>query len=98
MVESKHEKKETKVENKQQEKLKKTDMKAKLNVDEAKVKKTVKKVVTEKPTDFDDGDWEMVPSKSDKKRNLNNPQQSIIRNLRRMQRLIKLTLKSHQKK
>ncbi|KAH1008978.1 muscle M-line assembly protein unc-89 [Dendroctonus ponderosae] len=37
-------------------------------------KKTNKKVLAEKPADFDDGKWETVPSKADKKKKVEQPQ------------------------
>jgi hypothetical protein len=33
-----------------------------------KNKKNIKKLLSEKPVDFDDGNWETVPTKADKKK------------------------------
>lgn len=65
----KQEKKEKKVENKQLDKPKKVgEPKVKVLIEETKNKKNQRKGLSEKPVDFDEGDWEMVPSKADKKK------------------------------
>lgn len=64
--EPKQEKKEKKLDNKQVEKNKKNEVIKSNIIDDAKSKKNKK--VTAKPVDFDDGNWETVPLKSDKKK------------------------------
>lgn len=56
---------------KQVEKTKKVE-KPKI-VEEIKTKKTVKSKNNEKPVDFDEGTWEKVPTKSDKKKKQDSP-------------------------
>ncbi|KRT78677.1 hypothetical protein AMK59_8272, partial [Oryctes borbonicus] len=66
---------------KEQESIKKTDNKAKsdkkksepIRTVEEKIKKGTKSKVLEKPVDFDDGNWETVPTKGDKKKKQDSP-------------------------
>uniref|UniRef100_V5I8L8 Uncharacterized protein n=1 Tax=Anoplophora glabripennis TaxID=217634 RepID=V5I8L8_ANOGL len=70
--EPKQEKKEKKLDNKQVEKTKKNEVIKSNIIEEAKSKKNNKKA-TVKPVDFDEGDWETVPLKSDKKKKEQSP-------------------------
>lgn len=79
--------KDKKTENKQVEKNRKNEAIKSKTLEDVKNKKN-KKLLTEKPVDFDDGNWETVPSKADKKK---KPDQSPAKKEKKKQPKIEKT-------
>lgn len=68
------------------EKTKKNEIsKTKRNetLEEAKNKKNTKKLLNEKPLDYDDDSWETVPSKFDKKKKQESPAKKVRKTSRK---------------
>lgn len=74
------------------EKPKKSDVKVKKNetIEEIKNKKNAKKLLNEKPLDYDDGNWETVPSKLDKKKKQESPVKKETKKAKKSEKLVEI--------